>query len=316
MYALGAYADVPYAGLPLAFAATGGVTLAGSALAVAGASGALSQPTRLAGSANTIATATAAITQAVRLVGSAAGLATASGALSQPVRLAGDALALVTASGTMGGGGVTLAGDALAVATAAGVLSQPARLAGAAATIATATGAILKPARLAGNAAVVATATGAITTLIRLAGAATVTATATATVTIGAVTGPSTPPVFLLAPQRRTFTLTAQRRTITLPGKRKSMTPFKLPDKAAPADYTHKLDFSAWEWIVNGDTIASATTVVIAGDVQAAVVATTTNSVTVRFTGGTKDTMAQVSVQCTLLSGEKLVQTVLLDIIP
>lgn len=143
------------------------VNLAGSATAIATASGALAQAISLAGSALAQATATGNLVKAGSLAGNATAIASATGALTLAISLAGSALAQSTATGTLANGAaaINLAGSAAAVASAVATLSAGTALAGAASALATASGALAQALTLGGSAQAATTASGALSVI-------------------------------------------------------------------------------------------------------------------------------------------------------
>ena len=154
-------------------AAGGAIALAGSAVADAAASGALTTQVRLAGAAAALATASAALTTQVRLAGAAVSDAAASGAVTTQVRLAGAGTSVTTATAGLTTA-IRLASSAVADAAASGALSTQIHLAGSATATASATANLSTAAGidLAGPAVADSAASGSLTTQIRLAGSA------------------------------------------------------------------------------------------------------------------------------------------------
>lgn len=175
---------------PLSMAGTSdspSVALSGSALATAGASGALSVAIPITGASIGIVSASGALSVAMPLSGVAAGLASASGVVSLGVAISGSALSSASASGQMKIA-IALSGAAIAQAVASGSMgvSSGAGLSGAAYAQASAGGALSMAIPLAGAAQIHAGATGNLTTgnSAALAGTAVAVSAASGTLTI------------------------------------------------------------------------------------------------------------------------------------
>lgn len=181
----------------------GDIALAGAALSVAGAGGALETAIPLTGAAASLSSAGASLTARIALAGSALAQAVSSALLSSGITMTADAVAEAAAQGTLetaiqmlggaqaqaagsgslstGSGG--LEGHAQASASAGASLSTQIRLGGAAIATAGASGSLGGSANLAGTAVSTASANGELIVNIALTAQALVSAIATGSLT-------------------------------------------------------------------------------------------------------------------------------------
>lgn len=170
--------DTTLAGAALAIATASGalstqIPLQGTATAAATGSGALTAQILFAGSALAAAAASAALSTGISLAGAAQGQGVASATLTTQIRLVGAAAAAASAMAEFATDGAALQGTAAGAASASGALTTGIPLQGAAVVTASATGALAgDAAQLAGAAVAAATAAGTLTVQIRLTGAA------------------------------------------------------------------------------------------------------------------------------------------------
>ena len=202
--------DSPLSSSPLsagAEAGSGGMTvdLAGDAVVVASASGAL-YPTYLIADAQSVATAAGALSSALELAasggvqtgatgnlsvlaalsGSASVLASTIASVSQSMLLSGAASGSVSASGSLSTE-TAMAGAAVDTVSASGVLSALSGLAGIAATIANAAGTLDQGITVAGAAQALADASSALSNTVALSASALAKAEATGGLTLSKV---------------------------------------------------------------------------------------------------------------------------------
>lgn len=155
---------------PVWFPSSTAAALAGSSLAEASATGALSTAIPFAGQAAAVVAASGVLTSQIQLTGTALAQAEASAALSSGIYLSGGAVSASFADGTLTTQ-ISLDGSALAQSTVAGSLDSAIQLAGDAVAQADATGGLDgSAAALAGLAAGESIAAGDLTTLIQMAG--------------------------------------------------------------------------------------------------------------------------------------------------